>query len=137
MRAQSKPVQPAGLGVIGRDHIAAKFAALDVEMDSFQYKKTAALTSTGLPQVTEVAFAAHDDVDAGRRFVCGINWSAAWVNPFRRLGAYGRSLDSWLAERWAESDEPIVLLVHVAHPRVEYTDRGKSTVKTELQSDGC
>jgi DNA topoisomerase VI subunit B len=33
-----------------------------------------------------------------------------------------------MSERRFEASRPIVLLVHVAHPRVQYTDRGKSTV---------
>ncbi len=33
-----------------------------------------------------------------------------------------------LADRRFEVERPIVLLVHVAHPRVQYADRGKSTV---------
>jgi hypothetical protein len=57
-----------------------------------------------------------------------VNWSAAWVNPFRQLGGYGNSLDSIMESRRFSRHQPIVLLVHVAHPRVQYSDRGKSTV---------
>ena len=48
-------------------------------------------------------------------------------NPFRALGGV-RSLDTILADRRLGANMPIALLVHVAHPRVTYTDRGKSTV---------
>lgn len=130
MQAQSKPVKPRLLGVIGRDHIEQRFGRLGIIAESFTYSKTAAFTDEGLPQVTEVAFAALEDADAERRLVTGVNWSAAWVNPFRQLGGYGRSLDTKLTEMRAGSGEPIVVLVHVAHPRVQYADRGKSTVVT-------
>jgi hypothetical protein len=94
---------------------------------SFEYRKVGSLEN-GLPQVTEVAFAALTDEDSDRRLVTGVNWSAAWVNPFRTLGHLGGSLDTILTQKKFEADRPIALLVHVAHPRVQYSDRCKSTV---------
>ena len=41
---------------------------------------------------------------------------------------FGDSLDSLLERQWAGDDEPVVLVLHLACPRVEYTDRGKSAV---------
>jgi hypothetical protein len=63
-----------------------------------------------------------------RRLVTGVNWSPGIINPFRELGRFGQGLDAVLERLWAGRDEPIVLLLHVACPRVEYTDRGKSAV---------
>lgn len=128
MKAQAKPTTPKALGVIGRTHLAARFAELGIREGSFEYKKVSTLGDDGLPQVTEVAFAALADEEAERRLVTGVNWSAAWVHPFRTLGGYGCSLDTMMSQRRFERDRPIVLLVHVAHPRVQYADRGKSTV---------
>jgi DNA topoisomerase VI subunit B len=128
MKAHTKPVKPQQLGVIGRDHLEHRFGALGIRDGSFDYKKVASLSDDGLPQVTEVAFAALENTDSGRILFSGVNWSAAWVNPFRQLGEYGHSLDSLMTERRFSSRQPIVLLVHVAHPRVQYADRGKSTV---------
>jgi hypothetical protein len=127
MKAHTKPVSPKALGTIGRTHLEARFAQLGVRDGSFEYNKVASLDD-GLPQVTEVAFAVFEDEAARRRLITGVNWSAAWVNPFRTLAEYGRSLDTMLTERRFEVDRPIALLVHVAHPRVQYSDRGKSTV---------
>jgi hypothetical protein len=129
MQAEAKPVTPHGLGTIGRNHLAARFEQLGIHSGSFEYKKVASLGDDGLPQVTEVAFAALEDEGRGRRLATGVNWSATWVNPFRTLGGYGRSLDTLMTERRFEAHRPIALLVHVAHPRVQYTDRGKSTVQ--------
>jgi DNA topoisomerase VI subunit B len=128
MKAESKPASPNVLGTIGRDPLAARFAELGIREGSFEYKPVASLGDDGLPQVTEVAFAALEDEEARRRLFTGVNWSAAWVNPFRALGQYGRSLDTMLTERRFEMHRPIAVLVHVAHPRVQYADRGKSTV---------
>jgi DNA topoisomerase VI subunit B len=33
-----------------------------------------------------------------------------------------------LSQQRADRDEPVVVLLHLACPRVEYTDRGKSAV---------
>ena len=57
-----------------------------------------------------------------------MNWSPGIVNPFRELGKFGQSLDSVLEQQRAGRDEPVVLVLHMACPRVEYTDRGKSAV---------
>jgi hypothetical protein len=59
----------------------------------------------------------------------GVNWSPAIINPFRSLGPFGKSLDAILTEQRAgDPNEPIIFLLHLAHPRVEYSDRGKSSV---------
>ncbi len=80
-----------------------------------------------MPQVTEVAFGVLGDRDRPRKLIVGINWSSSWVNPFRTLGGPG-GLDSLLTDRRFGPEQPVVLLLHVAHPRVVYSDRGKSSV---------
>ena len=66
-----------------------------------------------------------------RRLVIGVNWSPGIINPFRELGHYGQSLDTILSQQRADRDEPVILVLHMACPRVEYTDRGKSSVVVE------
>jgi DNA topoisomerase VI subunit B len=127
MREHSSPVKARALGTIGEAHIAERCGQLGVIDGSFKYWRKFSVGEDGLPQVTETAFAALED-GGQRRLVSGVNWSTSWVNPFRQLGSYGRSLDSDLAARFAGFEEPIVLLVHVAHPRVQYSDRAKSQV---------
>ena len=130
MVEHSKPIKPAQLGVIGKDHIAKRFADMGVEMESFQYKKVAEVDDDGLPMVLETAFGWRgEDSDDRRRMITGVNWSPGIVNPFRRLGsAYGDGLAAMLEKQYAGSGEPIVFLLHCACPRVQYTDRGKSAV---------
>ncbi len=53
------------------------------------------------------------------------------INPFRELGHFGESLDTILSQQKADRDELIILVLHMACPRVEYTDRGKSSVVIE------
>ncbi len=127
MREHSSPVKPRALGTIGEAHLRERFGALGIVEESFRYARHFSTGDHRLPQVTEHAFAALKE-GGQRRLVSGVNWSASWVNPFRQLGAAGRSLDSELQAKFAGFREPIVLLVHVAHPRVQYSDRAKSQV---------
>ncbi len=46
----------------------------------------------------------------------------------RELGHFGQSLDTILSQQRADRDEPVILVLHMTCPRVEYTDRGKSAV---------
>jgi DNA topoisomerase VI subunit B len=124
MREHSRPVKPAALGVIGRDHLAARLAALGCEMDSFNYKKTLGETDS-LPCVVELAFGWCPDLGY-RRLVTGVNWSPGIGNPFRTMGKHGSSLDTLLQEQRIDND--CVMFVHLACPRVAYTDRGKSAL---------
>jgi DNA topoisomerase VI subunit B len=126
MKGHSRPVKPADLGVIGKEHFARRFEALGCEMDSFDYKKVAD-TTDGAPWLVETAFG-WCPKGKERRLVTGVNWSPGILNPFRELGKFGSSLDSVLERQRAGRNEPILLVLHLACPRVEYTDRGKSAV---------
>jgi hypothetical protein len=133
MQAASKPVKPKRLGLLGKDVLRARFEALGCQPESFNYKQRLGETD-GVPWVQETAFGFRPKA-TGRRFVTGVNWSPGILNPFRELGRFGRSLDSVLEKLRAGRDEPIVLLLHLACPRVEYTDRGKSAVVVGGQED--
>jgi hypothetical protein len=128
MQAQTKLVKPAALGLIGKEHLAERFEQPGCAMESFEYRKVLEDTD-GLPEVMETAFAWRGETaDNHRRLISGVNWSPGIINPFRQLGAVGRSLDSLLEQRRAGRDEPVVILLHLACPRVNYTDRGKSAL---------
>ena len=38
------------------------------------------------------------------------------------------SLDTILSRQRVDADEPVIFVLHAAYPRVEYLDRGKSSV---------
>ncbi len=126
MRAHSRPVKPPGLGVIGKDHLRQRFEAAGCEMANFNYRKVTD-TTDGVPWIVETAFGWCPDADA-RRLIIGVNWSPGIINPFRELGRFGQSLDTILSQQRVDRDEPTILVLHMACPRVEYTDRGKSSV---------
>lgn len=129
MKRHTKPVKPIALGVIGKDHVAARFKAIGCKMDTFTYKRVIG-ESDGVPWIVETAFGGCPEAEH-RRIVTGVNWSPGIVNPFRQLGRNGRSLDSILEQQRAGQDEPVVLLLHLACPRVEFADRGKSSIVVE------
>jgi hypothetical protein len=126
MQAQSAPVKPLQLGIIGKEHLAHRFKAAGCRMESFQYRRTMD-TDDGVPWVIETAFGWCPQVTE-RRLIVGINWSATILNPFRELGDYSVSLDTLLTQARVERDDPVIMFIHLAQPRVEYTDRGKSAV---------
>ncbi|MBU4270800.1 MAG: hypothetical protein KKA28_02890 [Planctomycetes bacterium] len=130
LQQNSNPVKPAALGVIGREHIAARLADIGADPDTLEYRKHLHEDANGLPYVLEVAFAALADEDQPRRIVAGTNWSPGLVNPFSTLNGsgYGDGLDALLEECRAGEDEPIAFFVHLAQPRTQYTNRGKSMV---------
>jgi DNA topoisomerase VI subunit B len=128
MRAASKPVKAKLLGLIGKDHLSRRMAAAGVEIESFNYSRTFDVTDDGVPCVVEFAFGWCPESEAERRLITGVNWSPGISNPFRQLGSYGRSLDTILSQQRADRDEPVILVLHVTCPRVEYTDRGKSAI---------
>ena len=68
------------------------------------------------------------EAQTDRLLIPGVNWSPGIINPFRELGPFGQSLDTILSQQRADQDEPVALILHLACPRVQYTDRGKSAV---------
>ena len=114
------------LGIIGKDHFKRRFEVAGCEMESFDYRKVTD-TTDGVPWVIETAFGWCPEAES-RRLVTGVNWSPGIINPFRELGSFGQSLDTILSQQRADRDEPVILVLHMACPRIEYTDRGKSSV---------
>jgi hypothetical protein len=127
MQANSTPVKAKALGVIGETHFKARLLALGVVPESFRYSRK--LARDGLPWMLETAFGWRGQDSRDRRLIySGANWSGAITNPFRSFGSTGEGLETLLSDQWATADEPVVLAVHLAQPRVEYLDRGKSSL---------
>jgi DNA topoisomerase VI subunit B len=133
MKKHTRLVQPKALGIIGEEHLKERMREMGCEMESFKYHKKPGMTG-GLPWVVEAAFAWNQETQ-GRRLITGVNWSPAIGNPFRRLGRSGHSLDSVLSGQFAGHEEPVVLVLHLTCPRVDYTDRGKSAVIISNEED--
>ena len=140
MKRHTRPVNPQRLGVIGETHLKERLLGMGVTPESFRYslklsgKSKNLQTETDekasfLPWVIEAAFGWRgEQAPDQRKIVTGANWSAAIKNPFRSFGATGEGLETQLAQLRATRNEPVVFVLHLAHPRVEYTDRGKSAL---------
>lgn len=128
MKKHTRPVKPARLGVIGEDHLRARFTEAGCDPEQFQYAKKVGIEN-GLPYVLESAFAWRGDAATDRReIVSGANWSAAIKNPFRSFGNTDEGLEAHLTELKAGAHEPILFTLHLAHPRLQFADRGKGNI---------
>ena len=126
MQAQTTAVQPADLGIIGKDHFRSLFARLGGNDASFQYKRVETTDDGGLPVIAEVAFGYNPGKQ--RLLLTGINHSPAISNPFRYLGDGGEGLERVLSGQRCESDDPIIVAVHLSCPVISYLDRGKGAI---------
>jgi DNA topoisomerase VI subunit B len=137
LQKHTKEVKPAALGVIGKEHLSKMLEHFGADPATITYNRTFGETD-GVPRVIEFAFAIHrGGLAAGamgepsRKVITGVNWSPGINNPFRQLGRGGASLDNLLAEVRASNKQPIIAVLHLACPRVAYTDRGKSAIVVE------
>jgi hypothetical protein len=126
MKRHSTPVVPKRLGAIGSGHLCAKLEAEGAEPETIQYKM-AAVEWNGIPYLIEAAFGWCPEGEC-RSIVTGVNWAVAIGDPFRSLGVNGESLGAILTDLECDEEQPIVVALHVACPRIEYLDRGKSAI---------
>jgi hypothetical protein len=134
LKTHSRPVKPQELGLVGKDHLLARFKEALVEPETFKYQKALGETD-GLPWVVETAFGWCPGLER-RRIIVGVNWSVGLGNPFRSFSRYGgEGLESLLADQRAGRNEEIIFVLHFACSRAAYTDRGKSAIV--LPSGGC
>jgi hypothetical protein len=123
------------MGVIGKEHFYRMMEAAGGDPKTFTYKRTDGETG-GVPRLIEVAFGVHREglvAGAGptRKIITGVNWSPGINNPFRQLGRGGDGMDAVLADLRAKTSQPVIVVLHLACPRVGYTDRGKSAIVVE------
>jgi DNA topoisomerase VI subunit B len=123
MQARSRLIKPAALGVIGDTHLwTVLVERFEVAPDSITYKKSVGEVE-GVPYVVELACGWYADWDGeqGGTKLLGVNWTPALRPPFACLA-------DLLDEAQVDAYDPVVLAIHLAYPRVEVTDRGKSAV---------
>jgi DNA topoisomerase VI subunit B len=133
MKTYSKPVAPRLLGIIGEEHLKARFLEAGGNVDTFDYQRRMGVTD-GVPYVVEFVFGLRQAAlvlgaaNVPRVFVTGANWSAAINNPFRSFGSTGQGLETTLAQVRADGNQPIICALHLASARLQYADRGKSSI---------
>ena len=74
-----------------------------------------------MPYVIETAFGIFEEEyqGCGRELAFGVNWSASLQPPCRQLM-------TMLGAARVDRHDPVVLVVHLACPRLEYTARRKT-----------
>jgi Histidine kinase-, DNA gyrase B-, and HSP90-like ATPase len=135
LKKNTRPVPPAELGIIGKEHFYRLMETAGGDPKTFTYNRTLGETG-GVPRLMEFAFGIHrEGLTAGRgpsrKVITGVNWSPGINNPFRQLGRGGIGLDAILSEVRANTSQPVIAVLHLACPRVAYTDRGKSAIVVE------
>jgi len=136
MRRHSKPVAPKHLGVIGADHLKRRFLAAGGNAETFTYQPRKGIDDDGIPYIVEFAFGLHQsgltqdtaEDAADRKFITGANWSVGIGNPFRKFGTTGEGVESTLAKVRANASQPVICALHLAAARIQYADRGKSSI---------
>ena len=120
MQVASRPVKPAALGILGEPHVRRHLIREWTDPDSIKYRKVDGYLDNGLPVVIEMAFGwrTEECPTEGRRIIAGINWTPQFCS-FPELA-------QWLGEQRIDEDDPVVALAHLAMPRPDFTDRGKS-----------
>ncbi len=122
MQQEAKIIKPSTLGTLGEKHLVQHLITHHyVAPSSVHYKKAEGL-SDGLPFVLEVAFGVHTgqfETAYGERII-GLNWT-----PTLSRGALPE-LASLLGEQRVDIFDPVELVVHLACPRLDYTDHGKT-----------
>jgi Histidine kinase-, DNA gyrase B-, and HSP90-like ATPase len=140
LKEHSKPVHPRQLGVIGKDHFYRLMESAGGDPKTFTYNRAFDETDDGVPYVSEFAFGVHrDGLIAGRgprrKEITGVNWSPGIKNPFRELGRGGAGMETILSDVRANISQPVIVALHLACPRVAYTDRGKSAIVVEGKAE--
>jgi len=119
MRRQARPVAPEALGSVGEQHLLGRLVEVYGAANA-RYKKVAG-TTDGLPYVLEVAFGIAGDLSArDRLLLVGRNWS-----PLLRAPA---ELATLLGQQRVDPHDPVIVVVHLACPRLEHTDAGKTAL---------
>jgi DNA topoisomerase VI subunit B len=121
MKEHSRPVKPDQLGAIGKQHITTRMIALGVSPESIRYKKIAKLDEmTNLPHLIEIGFGVFTEKHEGngRKIITGLNWSPT-------LGIPIREFQSMLQEMRIDPYDPVCVVLHIARPRFDFTDKGK------------
>ena len=123
MKKESSPPKPAVLGIIGKDHIKnwmIKYANAAEKSIEYRHKKSVSID--GLPHVAEMAFAVLNNDNDKRRIVSGLNWSPTLVLPAEEISAL-------LQKMRFDPHDPVIVFFHIARPRFQFVDRGKTRLE--------
>ena len=123
MKAASKPAKPSQLGIIGKEHLTQWMIMIGGAAEkSIKYQRTMGTDESGMPYVIEVGFGVQEEKEKSRRILrTGMNWTPALGDPIPTLTGV-------IQEMRIDYHDPVTVVVHLARPRFEFVDRGKTRV---------
>jgi DNA topoisomerase VI subunit B len=113
-----KPIPPGALGRIGQKAADSRLRELYGAMGEVKYKCREGV-AVGFPFVVEAAFARADVPEATGIF--GVNWSPCLRDP-------PDCITRALSYNELQEYDSYVWLLHIVHPSITYTDRGKGSM---------
>jgi hypothetical protein len=121
MQARAREVKPEALGVIGQAHVTHMLTdSYSVDPDTLTYRCQKGVVD-GLPYLLEVACGWTNAAEGEGVRLCGYNHAPTLRTPFPQFEV--------LCDRaQIDDDDPVTVLVHLACPRLDATDRGKTAV---------
>ena len=136
MQAESRPIPPAALGILGAPHLFHALAAAGRLAPGRGWYRKAVGAVDGVPFVVEVAVAESWD---GYGLLTGVNFAPTYADPFtdavfagreRDRGGSARGLWNLLSECRSAPGEgaggQVAIAVHLAGPALPFTDKGKT-----------
>ena len=126
MQNECSAPKPKALGIIGENHFRTHLNSAGGIPESMAYVKKTGIDN-GMPYVLEIGFAANQNIDACRIVRYGFNWSPV-------IGLYlDPVIHNEISLARLDSDDPVIFFLHIARPRIEFMDRGKT--KTEFSGN--
>jgi DNA topoisomerase VI subunit B len=122
MQQHSKPPRPQHLGIIGQDHFTAWMLSQGAAKESIKYSKKQGTDQHGMQYVVEVGFAVNNNDQASRKLITGLNWSPVIGN------IPDETIRSAVQQARLDPHDPVIFVIHVARPRLEFMDRGKTKI---------
>ncbi len=122
MKKATTPPKPSALGIVGKEHLTRWMRTHgDVAEKSIDYKRIIGYED-GRPFVVEVSHGVRKKKDADRILRVGMNWTPVLGDdPIP-------TLSDVIQTQRVDPHEPVTLIAHMANPRFEFVDRGKTRV---------
>ncbi len=138
--------KPTVLGAIGEGALKASIEAR-YSFDNYYYRKaenTFRANEAKVPYLIEMAVATGCRIDnepISFSMIVGINNSISYGNPFstddffsygtKRLSLSGFGLNSFLGQLKVDSQDAVVIVIHLVCPRLEYKDKSKTQMNIQ------
>ena len=146
MQISISPQKPIVLGILGEEVLRAGIEAR-YSFENFYYRKaenTFKIDEAEVPYILEMAVATgcelHNESTRLTVFV-GVNNSISYGNPFftneyfrystQRLSLEGWGLNGFLSQLKVDSYDPVVIVIHLVCPRLEYKDKSKTQMNIQ------